>query len=100
MAATSQGKQILELKLKKLKNCTKLSFVFFQISHDHLTALLKIIADTCKNYANKLDSQLVTDVANLAVNELTGYAENQSYDILVGLSREHCSLAMEALLTR
>lgn len=65
----------------------------------HVSSVLKIMMETCRDKSVKLDDDLAASVAELAVKELTNY-EDEATQLLIALSRIHCTQAMGSLLSK
>lgn len=63
-------------------------------------SLLSIISSICKHSATSLSVDLVTSLAEIAVNELIGKTENEAAELLIELCKIHCMQATGGLLTK
>lgn len=63
-------------------------------------SLLNIISSICKHSATSLSVDLVTSLAEVAVNELIGETENEAAELLIELCKIHCMQATGGLLTK
>lgn len=63
-------------------------------------SLLNIISDICRHSATSLSVDLVTSLAEIAVNELIGETENEAAELLIELCKIHCMQATGGLLTK
>lgn len=71
-----------------------------RLSRTHVSSLLKIMMETCTDELAKLDDDLAVSLAELAVTELTRDCEKDATDLLVALSRIHCTQSMGGLLNK
>ncbi|KAK2577321.1 hypothetical protein KPH14_003451 [Odynerus spinipes] len=71
-----------------------------KISSEHMASLLRVMSETCQSQGMHLSMDLVSSVAELAVNELLGDAEKEAVELLISLSQIHCTQAMGGLLTK
>lgn len=58
------------------------------------------MSNMCKYISASLNADLASSVADLAVNELIGETETGAAELLVALSKTHCTQAMGGLLSR
>lgn len=63
-------------------------------------SLLNIISNICRYSATSLNVDLVTSLAEVAVNELIGETENEAAELLIELCKIHCMQATGGLLTK
>lgn len=63
-------------------------------------SLLNIISSVCRHSATNLSVDLVTSLAEIAVNELVGETENEAANLLIELCKIHCMQATGGLLTK
>lgn len=75
-------------------------FYCSKISTEHMGSLLNIISSVCRHSATSLSVELVTSLAEVAVNELVGETENEAADLLIELCKIHCMQATGGLLTK
>lgn len=71
-----------------------------KISTEHMGSLLNIISGVCRHSATGLSVDLVTSLAEVAVNELIGETENEAAELLIELCKIHCMQATGGLLTK
>ncbi|KYN02585.1 PREDICTED: maestro heat-like repeat-containing protein family member 1 [Cyphomyrmex costatus] len=71
-----------------------------KISTEHMGSLLNIISNICKHSVTSLNVDLVTSLAEVAVNELIGETENEAAELLIELCKIHCMQATGGLLTK
>ncbi|KAG7209580.1 hypothetical protein KM043_011242 [Ampulex compressa] len=71
-----------------------------KISSEHMASFLIVMCKACKHEAANLDPDLATCTVELAVNELMGDNESEAAELLIALSRAHCTQAMGGLLTK
>ncbi|EGI58311.1 PREDICTED: maestro heat-like repeat-containing protein family member 1 [Acromyrmex echinatior] len=71
-----------------------------KISTEHMGSLLNIISSICKHSTTSLTVDLVTSLAEIAVNELIGETENEAAELLIELCKIHCMQATGGLLTK
>ncbi|KAL6261907.1 hypothetical protein P5V15_006990 [Pogonomyrmex californicus] len=71
-----------------------------KISTEHMGSLLNVISNICRHSATSLSVDLVTSLAEIAVNELTGGTENEAAELLIELCKIHCMQATGELLTK
>ncbi|KAL0107180.1 hypothetical protein PUN28_015596 [Cardiocondyla obscurior] len=71
-----------------------------KISTEHMGSLLNIITVICKHSGTSLNVDLVTSLAEIAVNELIGETENEAAELLIELCKIHCMQATGGLLTK
>jgi len=65
-----------------------------------MASLLNIISGVCRHSATSLSVDLVTSLAEVAVNELIGETENEAAELLIELCKIHCMQATGGLLTK
>lgn len=63
-------------------------------------SLLNIITGISRRSAKSLSVDLVTSLAEIAVNELIGETENEAAELLIELCKIHCMQATGGLLTK
>lgn len=66
----------------------------------HTSAVLRTMSDTLRESTEPLPEDLATSVAELSVFHLTQETEQDSSELLVSLSRLHCTQSMGALLSK
>jgi len=71
-----------------------------KISTEHMRSLLNIISSICRHSTTSLNVDLVTSLAEVAVNELIGETENEAAELLIELCKIHCMQATGGLLTK
>ncbi|KAG5305866.1 MROH1 protein, partial [Pseudoatta argentina] len=71
-----------------------------KISIEHMGSLLNIISSICRHSTTSLTVDLVTSLAEIAVNELIGETENEAAELLIELCKIHCMQATGGLLTK
>ncbi|XP_012526722.2 maestro heat-like repeat-containing protein family member 1 isoform X1 [Monomorium pharaonis] len=78
-----------------------------KISTEHMASLLNILTDVCRHLAaclstlnTQLSVDLVTSLAEVAVNELVGETENEAAELLIQLCKIHCMQTTGQLLTK
>ncbi|KAG5339130.1 MROH1 protein, partial [Acromyrmex heyeri] len=71
-----------------------------KISTEHMGSLLNIISSICRHSTTSLTVDLVTSLAEVAVNELIGETENEAAELLIELCKIHCMQATGGLLTK
>lgn len=71
-----------------------------KISTEHMGSLLNIISSVCRHSTTSLSVDLVTSLAEIAVNELIGETENEAANLLIELCKIHCMQATGGLLTK
>lgn len=75
--------------------------ISFKMSTFHLAAVLRVMMETCRDEPVVLVDDLATSVAELAVNELAnGTIDKEASELLVSLSRSHCTQAMGGILSK
>lgn len=71
-----------------------------KISTEHMASLLDIMSSICRFSATKLNADLASSLAELAVSELIGETEDQAAQLLIELCKAHCIQAIGGLLTK
>ena len=59
-----------------------------------------MLKNICLEHASNLDEDMATSVANLALAELTGAANNDASELLVSLSKHQCPQAVGSLIIK
>ena len=71
------------------------------MSSSHVSAILRVMMETCRDEPVVLADDLASSVAELAVNELSNHdTDKEASELLVALSRSHCTQAMGGILCR
>lgn len=65
-----------------------------------MASLLDIMSSICRFSATKLNADLASSLAELAVSELIGETEDQAAQLLIELCKAHCIQAIGGLLTK
>jgi len=65
-----------------------------------MASLLNVMSSVCRSSAIKLNSDLASSLAEVAVNELIGETENEAAELLINLCNVHCIQAIGGLLTK
>ncbi|XP_077256814.1 maestro heat-like repeat-containing protein family member 1 [Temnothorax americanus] len=71
-----------------------------KISTEHMGSLLNIISSICRHLTTSLSVDLVSFLAEIAVNELIGETEKEAAELLIELCKIHCMQATGGLLTK
>ncbi|XP_011301504.1 maestro heat-like repeat-containing protein family member 1 [Fopius arisanus] len=66
----------------------------------HTSSVLRTMSETLRDSSSPLAEDLATSVAELSVSHLTQESEQESSELLVSLSRLHCTQSMGGLLSK
>ncbi|KAI4498116.1 hypothetical protein M0802_006940 [Mischocyttarus mexicanus] len=71
-----------------------------KISPEHMASLLTVMSETFQCHGARLNMDLASLVAEIAVKELLGNTEKEAVQLLISLSQTHCTQAIGVLLTK